>query len=125
MFARRVLLSTSFALCAALGVAAQPLSSQDCQSGPASGTWELPSSSGASDGFVAGVLYLAPAGTVRFYYVVKGTYSGSALTGKGTLSCDIRPPSSTQNVGKIDGTFDDAPGSSTPGTFKGDWKICQ
>ena len=158
MFARRVLLAASFAVCAVLGPTALPLSYQDSQSGPASGTWELPSGSGKSDGFIDGILYLAPAGTVRFYfdatltdvftpslsqikgtidgilddgfgpapdYVVKGSYVGNANTGSGTFTCVIRRPGSTQDVGKIDGTFADAPGSTTPGTFSGEWKITQ
>jgi hypothetical protein len=158
MFARRVLLAASFAVCAALGPTALPLSYQDSQSGPASGTWALPRGSGQSDGYIHGILYLAPADTVRFYfdatltdvftpslsqikgtidgilddgfgpapdYVVKGSYAGNANTGSGTFTCVIRRPGSTQDVGKIDGTFADAPGSTTPGTFSGEWKITQ
>lgn len=158
MFASRVLLSTSLSLFAAWGVMAQPLSFLDSQSGQGSGTWELPSGSGASDGYVEGVLYLSPAGTFRYEFsasltdvwtpclscikgtidgflddgfgpapdfVVKGSYSGAALTGKGTFHCDIRRPGSSVNVGKIDGTFEDQPGSTQLGTFKADWKISE
>src|SRR5262245_259229 len=158
MFARRALLSTSLSLCAAWGVLAQPTALLDSQSGTGSGTWELPSGSGASDGYIEGTLLLSPGGTFRYEFsavltdvwtpclscitgtidgylddgfgpapdfVVKGTYSGSALTGKGTFTCDIRRPGSTVNVGKIDGTFADPPGSTTLGTFKADWKINQ
>lgn len=158
MIARRFLLSTSLSLCAALGVMAQPESTLNCESGPASGTWELPSGSGASDGYVEGILYLAPGGTFRYEFsatltdvwtpclscikgtvdgflddgfgpapdfIVKGSYSGTAINGKGTFTCEVRPVGSTTVVGKIEGSFEDAPGSTTLGTFKGDWKICQ
>ena len=157
MFARRVLLSTSLALCAALGLTAQPLSSLACQSGPGSGTWELPSGSGTSDGFIDGTLYLAPANTFRYFfsatltdvpspclscitgtidgflddgfgpapdYIVKGSYSGVFLTGKGSFTCEIRPLNSSVPVGKIKGTFSDPPLSTTPGEFKATWEIC-
>jgi hypothetical protein len=158
MFARPLLLATSFALCAAFGPAAEPMARFDCQSGPGSGSWDLPSGSGKSDGSINGTLYLAPANTYRFSftatltdvpnpslslitgniagslddgfgpapdYIVKGSYSGSALTGAGTFSCDIYPLNSSQSVGKIDGNFSDPPASTTPGTFTADWKICQ
>jgi hypothetical protein len=158
MLSRRIFLSTSLALCAALVPMAQPLSCLDCQSGPGSGTWELPSGSGKSDGFITGTLYLAPANTYRFSfdatltdvptpclscitgtiagtlddgfgpapdYIVKGSYSGTFASGKGTFTCDIRTVSTDQTVGKIEGTFSDPPSSATPGTFKADWKICQ
>src|SRR5262245_40649630 len=68
MIARRVLLSTSLALCAALGLTAHPLSSLACESGPGSGRWELPSGSGTSDGFIDGALYLSTGTTVRYYF---------------------------------------------------------
>jgi len=158
MLARNLLFSTSIALCAAFGPTAEPMARFDCQSGPASGTWELPSGSGKSDGFINGTLYLSPAGTFRYAFnatltdvptpclscisgtiagtlddgagpapdfLVKGSYDGSALTGKGTFTCVIYPLTSTQEVGKIEGTFSDPPASTTPGTFKGNWSICQ
>ncbi len=158
MSARPVLLATSFALCAAVGLPARPLSMQDCQSGPGSGTWELPSGSGKSDGFISGTLYLDPGHTFRFDfgatltdvpnpsltlltgtidgslddgfgpapdYLVKGSYSGSVYTGAGTFTAEIRTLTSTVPVGKIEGNFSDAPGSTTPGLFTGNWKICQ
>jgi hypothetical protein len=158
MLLRRILLSTSFAGCAAVGLSAQPLSLQDCQSGPGSGSWELPSGSGKSDGSISGTLYLAPGNTYRFFfgatltdvpnpsltlltgtidgflddgfgpapdYLVKGSYSGSVYTGAGSFNAEIRTLTSTVAVGKIEGTFADAPGSTTPGSFSGNWKICQ
>lgn len=158
MFAPRVLLSTGFALCAVLVPLAQPLSRLDCQSGPASGTWQLPSGSGKSDGYINGTLYLDPADTYRYSFTatltdvpspslsgiggtivgilddglgpapdftVKGTYSGIFVTGKGSFSCEVRRIDNGKTVGKIEGTFSDPPSSATPGTFSGDWSICQ
>jgi hypothetical protein len=55
-------------------------------------------------------------------YIVKGSYSGLFVSGKGSFTCEIRTLTGTV-VGKIDGTFSDPPSSSTPGTFKCDWKI--
>jgi hypothetical protein len=157
MLARQILLATSLAVCASLVPAAEPLSSLDCQTGPGSGTWQLPSGSGKSDGYIDGVLYLAPANTYRFSftatltdvpspslstftgtiagslddgfgpapdYLVKGSYSGSVFTGAGSFTCEIRTLTGS-TVGKIEGTFSDPPSSSTPGTFTGNWKICQ
>jgi hypothetical protein len=57
-------------------------------------------------------------------YVVKGTYLGAWLTGKGEWSAYIYTPTGTTPVGKISGKFDDPPGSGTVGTFKADWEIC-
>jgi hypothetical protein len=57
-------------------------------------------------------------------YYVRGTYSGTWLSGKGTFAASIYPLTGTHPVGKIEGTFSDPPVSTTPGTFKGDWKIC-
>ena len=88
-----LLFAASFAVCAALGPTVLSLSCQDSQSGPASGTWELPSGSGKSDGFIDGILYLAPAGTVRFYF-------DATLT-------DVFTPSLSQIKGTIDGSLDD------------------
>ena len=157
MFARRVLLSTSLSLCAALGVMAQPLATTD-QTGSARGVWELPSGSGASDGYISGALYLAPNDDFRYVFdatltdvwtpclscitgtidgflddgfgpapdfLVKGSYSGTYVTGKGTFTCEIRRPGSTTVVGKIEGSFADPPGSTTLGSFKGTWKISE
>lgn len=158
MLARRIFLSTAIALCAAFVSMAEPLSTLDCQSGPASGTWELPSGSGKSDGYVNGTLYLDPADTYRYSFnatltdvpspstsgiggtiagtlddglgpapdfVVKGTYSGLFVTGKGSFTCEVRTIDTGKVVGKIEGTFSDPPASTTPGTFTGDWSICQ
>ena len=129
-----------------------------CQNGPASGTWDLPNSSGGTglmtgklidgtthltdylikasltatsspclsciQGNINGALY-TPSGASTIY-VVKGTYSGSFFTGSGTFAANIFSiiGPSTQPVGKITGTFSDPPGSTTPGTFKGNWEIC-
>jgi hypothetical protein len=158
MLSPRILLSTSLALCAVWVPMARPLSRMDCQSGPASGTWELPSGSGKSDGSIDGTLYLAPADTYRYSFTatltdvpspslsgiagtidgilddglgpapdftVKGTYSGIFVTGKGSFTCEVRTVDTGKVVGKIEGTFSDPPASSTPGTFSGDWSICQ
>ena len=57
-------------------------------------------------------------------YVVHGTYSGLFLSGKGSFTCEVFPPTGTHAVGKIKGTFSDPPASSLDGTFKGDWEIC-
>ncbi|HKE01676.1 MAG TPA: hypothetical protein VKE69_11745 [Planctomycetota bacterium] len=128
-----------------------------CQSGPASGSWDLPNSSSTSGlmlgKLVDGTTHLTaysikasltsvpspclsciqgkiqgglstPSGAL--VYFVQGEYHGSVFTGSGTFSAQIFDPTgpSTQPVGKISGTFSDPPGSTTPGTFKGNWEIC-
>jgi len=107
MLARQILLSTSLALCAALLPAAQPLSSLDCQSGPGSGRWELPSGSGKSDGFIDGVLYLAPADTYRFSF-------SATLT-------DVPSPSLSTFTGTIEGSLDDGFGPAPDYLVKGSY----
>jgi hypothetical protein len=57
-------------------------------------------------------------------FVVRGSYSGLFLSGKGTFQAQVYTPAGTAPVGKINGSFADAPGSTVKGSFKGDWQIC-
>jgi hypothetical protein len=107
MFARNVLLSTSFAVCAAFGPTAAPLSSLDSQSGTGNGTWVLPSGSGKSDGYLSGALYLDPSGTFRFAF-------DATLT-------DVPTPCLSCITGTIVGTLDDGVGPAPDYTVKGSY----
>jgi hypothetical protein len=128
-----------------------------CQSGPATGEWLLPLTSGGSDGYIDGKL-IDPVTNTGLYaftavltdvptpclscvggtisgtlddgfgpapdYVVIGEYRGLWLSGQGTFEAKIAPPGSTVSVGKVSGTFHDAPGTPGPGSFEGRWEIC-
>ena len=109
MLARRIFLSTAIAMCAAVGLAAKPLAIFTGQSGVGSGSWVLPSGSGTSDGYLAGTLYLSPAGTFRFAF-------NATLT-------DVPTPCLSCITGTIDGTLDDGvgpgPDYKVKGTYSG------
>jgi hypothetical protein len=117
MISRRIALSTSLLAGVALAIGVRSLSAAApvaCESGSASGTWELPSGSGTSDGYIDGFLYLDPSpgpATPRYYF-------------SATLS-DTPTPCLSCIAGEIDGYLDDgfgpAPDYVVKGAYQGLW----
>ncbi len=120
----------------------------DCDHGTTKGRWRLPI--GGSSGFASGKLLSGNVGV----YGLRATLTATSLTGGtlvGTLS-DSTPPApdydvvgtytitsppgigrwsarifelgTTNQVGKMGGSFDANPLGTTPGVYDGRWKIC-
>ena len=114
MMSRRVLVSSCLSLGAMLAAATfnrTAATAVACESGFAKGTWELPSGSGTSDGFIDGFLYLSisPSNNPRYFF-------NATLT-------DVPSPCLSCIMGTIDGYLDDgfgpAPDYVVHGTYSG------
>lgn len=57
-------------------------------------------------------------------YVVRGRYIGNWMSNSGNFSASVFTLSGNQRVGKISGTFNDPHGSTQPGHFDAQWRIC-
>ncbi len=57
--------------------------------------------------------------------VVRGSYHGAMVSGSGRFELRVFEANGGQDVGRITGTFEDAPGDGHPGRFLADWRICR
>jgi hypothetical protein len=117
MLSRRLLFSSSVALCAALGLASYAISAgvgAACRDGTARGDWDLPTS-GQSNGFIYGSLYLNNS---------TGPVNSPVYTIFGTLT-DAPSPCLSCIEGSIDAYLDDgfgpAPDYIVRGAYSGLW----
>ena len=111
MLSRRLLLSSSLALCAIVGLG---YAADNCRYGTARGDWELPSASGASDGFISGALYSNSSPTPTPVYAISG------------ILTDIPSPCLSCIGGRIDASLDDGIGGPgvdylVKGSYSGSW----
>jgi len=58
-------------------------------------------------------------------FLVAGTYSGTLPGGTGRFQLRVSKPGGEATIGFIDGSFEDAPGDESAGTFAAQWRLCR